>query len=552
MSPCRNLKQVFDETDRLDQNVDKSLSIKHKFQNDLNRKEFARDRDRILFTRAFRRLQHKTQMFPHEKGDHFRTRLTHTMEVSQIARSLARYLSVDEDLTESIALGHDIGHTPFGHQGEEVLDGIMCGNDNLGKDIKIPLNHGGFKHNYNSIKILDVTQSKYEDIDGLNLSWQVLEGILKHTKISRHGKNGCKECGKCWDIKRYVNDKKLVERLYLNHDYSVTLEGQIVAIADEIAQRQHDIDDGLRGIPSINIEDICENIIKDSLKLMRESEISMGEMSDFEKKHLQDCIDLLNELISRLKKNKQFTSRMYKKASLVRNVLEYFILDVFATTKHNYSKMSEKINDKIILYASQNNKIILDQKIVSFSEIATKLDNSIESYIKTQIINSYDINKSNGKSKYIIRQLFKAYYKNPLQMPHYTLKRLEKKLVQNSKTCTIIIKNNSSSEKRLEDISFKYGDRIEIDSLISILKLEKLDENIVNPKLIVLKDKDGRKSEFKRINELDSEKLTSDNEKILKYLMENNYAYLSTICDYIAGMSDNYAKKEFKDLYLVD
>ena len=552
MSPCSNLKQVFDETDRLNQSVEQSVSINHKFQKDLKRNGFARDRDRILFTRSFRRLQHKTQMFPYEKGDHFRTRLTHTMEVSQIARSLARYLSVDEDLTESIALGHDIGHTPFGHQGEEVLDGIMCGNDNLGKDIKIPLNHGGFKHNYNSIKILDVTQSKYEDIDGLNLSWQVLEGILKHTKISRHEKIECNECGKCWDIIRFVNDKKLVERLYLNHHFSVTFEGQIVAIADEIAQRQHDIDDGLRGLLSIKIDDVYETIIEYSLELIHESEISIDKISDLGKEHLQDCIDLLNELIGRLKKNKESKSRMYKNTSLIRNILEYFILDVFATTKHNYNNISEKNNDEIIPYASQSYKIILDQKIVSLSDIAKKLDDFIESYIKTQIINSYDINKANGRSKYIIRQLFKAYYKNPLQMPHYMLKRLEKKLKQNPESCSININSNTSSEKRLEDISFKSGDRTEIDYLVSILKLEKLDVNIVNHEIIVLVDEDKRRSEFNRINELNSKKLTSDNEKILKCLIENNYAYISTICDYIAGMSDNYAKKKFKDLYLVD
>ena len=554
MSPCSNLKQVFDETDRLNQYVEQSVSIKHKFQKDMNRNGFARDRDRILFTRAFRRLQHKTQMFPYEKGDHFRTRLTHTMEVLQISRSLARYLSVEEDLTEAIALGHDIGHTPFGHQGEDVLDGIMCGKDNLGKDIKIPLNHGGFKHNYNSIRILDVVQSKYEDEYGLNLSWQVLEGILKHTKTTRCEKSECKGCGKCWDIKRFVNNKKLIERLYLKHNFSVTLEGQIVAIADEIAQRQHDIDDGLRGLPSIiKIDDMYEKIIEDSQEIIKETEISMNEKTDFEKKHLRDCIDLLNELISILKKNKESTSQMYKKTSLVRNILEYFILDVFATTKHNYNNISEKQNYKIVPTTSQNNKTILDREIVLFSNIARKLDQQIEIYIKKQIINSYDINKANGRSKYIIRQLFKAYYKNPLQMPHYVLKRLEKNLKQNSEYCSVKIRSNSSSEKRLETTKFRDGDQTEINSLVRILKFEKLDENIINQKSFLnhLVD-DNLINELKRINGTDSEKLTSECDKFLECLLENNYAYLSMICDYIAGMTDNYAKKEYKDLYLVD
>jgi len=553
MSPCSNLKQVFNKTDRLDQNVDNSLSIGKKFQKNMNRKEFARDRDRVLFTRAFRRLQHKTQMFPYEKGDHFRTRLTHTMEVSQIARSLARYLSVDEDLTESIALGHDIGHTPFGHQGEEMLDGIMRGDDNLGNDIKISFNHGGFKHNFNSIKILDFTQSKYEDINGLNLSWQSLEGILKHTRIKRHEKDECKECGKCWDIKRFVHDRKLVDLLYLNYNYSVTFEGQIVAIADEIAQRQHDIDDGLRGLPSnIKIDDVYEKIIETSQKIINTSEFSNNEVFGFEKEHLQDSIDLLNELVERLKINKVSESLKYKKVSLVRNILEYFILDVFITTKYNYNNMSEKQNYKIIPYTAKNNKIILNEKIVSFSNIAKKLDDSIENYIKTQIINSYDINKANGRSKYIIRQLFKAYYKNPLQMPHYMLKRLEKKLKDNSELYSIDIKINSSFKNKLKDIRFKDGNRIEIDLLVEILKLENLNENIANPEAIIQNNNETQKTEFKRIYELDPEKITSDRNRFMKYLIENNYAYLSTICDYIAGMSDNYAKKEFKDLYLVD
>jgi len=554
MSPCSNLKQVFDETDRLNHGVEQSVSIKHKFQKDMNRNEFARDRDRILFTRAFRRLQHKTQLFSYEKGDHFRTRLTHTMEVLQISRSLARYLSVDEDLTEAIALGHDIGHTPFGHQGEDVLDGIMCGKDDLGKDIKISLNHGGFKHNYNSVRVLDVVQSKHKDENGLNLSWQVLEGILKHTKTTRCEKSECKECGKCWDIKRFVNNKKLIERLYLEHGFSVTLEGQIVAIADEIAQRQHDIDDGLRGLPSIiKIDDMYEQIIEDSQGIIKNTEISMDEKTDFEKNHLRDCIDLLNELIDILKKSKESKSRMYKKTSLVRNILEYFILDVFATTKHNYNNISEKQSYKIIPYTSQNNKTIVDQEIVLFSDIAIKLDQQIKIYIKKQIINSYAINKTDGRSKYIIRQLFKAYYKNPLQMPQYVLKRLEKNLKQNSESCSVKIRSNSSSGKGLEMIRFRDGDQTEINSLVCILKFEKLDKNIVDQKSFLTRLADKNLiTEMKKINGADSEKLTSEYDKLLECLLENNYAYLSMICDYIAGMTDDYAKREYKDLYLVD
>lgn len=228
------LKQQFQKSDRLNNKIEEKLPLKCQILNDTERSEFARDRDRILFSRPFRRLQHKAQVFSNEKGDHYRTRLTHTLEVCQISRSLARYLDANEDLAEAIALGHDIGHAPFGHQGERVLDEVMSGEDNLGL-IKYPLNLGGFNHNYNSIRILDVVQSKYENYEGLNLSWQVLEGILKHTKTKSK-----------WDIKRFVNNESLIGKLHLDSKFSVTLEGQIVEVADEIAQRQHDIDDGLR------------------------------------------------------------------------------------------------------------------------------------------------------------------------------------------------------------------------------------------------------------------------------------------------------------------
>ena len=141
------------------------------------RNEFARDRDRIIYSTAFRRLEHKAQVYSHEKGDHYRTRLTHTLEVTQIARGISRNLGLNEDLTEAIALGHDIGHTPFGHAGEEVLDKIMRGEDDLGGKFKYNIDYGGFKHNFNSLKILDVIERKYENEKGLNLTWQVLEGI---------------------------------------------------------------------------------------------------------------------------------------------------------------------------------------------------------------------------------------------------------------------------------------------------------------------------------------------------------------------------------------
>lgn len=545
MSPCSNLRQKFDITDRLDQEVEENIAIKHEFQNDLRRNGFAKDRDRILFTNAFLRLQHKTQVFSNEMGDHFKTRLTHTLEVSQIARSLARYLSVDEDLVEAIALGHDIGHTPFGHEGERMLDDIMSGEDTLGMDDIIELNHGGFKHNFNSVKILDVTQPKFINKNGLNLSWQVLEGIVKHTKIHRHERNECNKCGNCWDINRFISDNKLINRLYLNYDFSVTLEGQIVAIADEIAQRQHDIDDGLKGLPNIKLESFYEEIINMSYKIIKDFENSIDKniFIEEEKYHLHKCCDLLKQFVEKLKQNNKLPSYFHKKESLVRNIIEYFILDVFATTKYNY--ISDKHN-KILQINSQRKNLLLEEQIATFSDIALRLNKFIDSYVKKQIINSFDINKYDGKSRYLIRQLFKAYYNNPLQMPHYALKRLERQIKKNSKIYSIKLKSNSPNNKRLENIQFKDGNRNEINSLISTLKLKNLDNNIANYDKILNRLEINT---FTKIDDIAFEKLTSDDDKFLKCLLENNHAFFSTICDYISGMSDNYAKKEYDDLY---
>lgn len=193
------------------------------------RAAFQRDRDRIIHSRAFRRLKHKRQVFLITEGDHFRTRLTHTLEVAQISRTIGRSLGLNEDLLEAVALGHDLGHTPFGHLGESVLDEILQGRDDLhGALARTP--HGGFKHNYQSLRIVDALEMKYE-FPGLNLTAPVREGILKHTRLKRE--------------QIHYADLDL-SRVHFERDHSATVEGQVVAIADEVAQRTHDFEDGLR------------------------------------------------------------------------------------------------------------------------------------------------------------------------------------------------------------------------------------------------------------------------------------------------------------------
>jgi len=205
------------------------------------RSEFQRDRDRIIHSTAFRRLQHKTQVFLHHEGQHFRTRLTHTLEVSQMARSLARALRLNEDLAEAVALAHDLGHTPFGHAGERVLDEKMRA-------------WGGFDHNIQAMRVVTRLENRYAGHDGLNLTWETLEGILKHNgplidaagkPVGRYAREG---------LPAGLDDIPATEDLQLATYAS--LEAQCAAIADDIAYNAHDIDDALRA-ELITLDDLA-------------------------------------------------------------------------------------------------------------------------------------------------------------------------------------------------------------------------------------------------------------------------------------------------------
>src|SRR5450755_443107 len=184
----------------------------------LTRSPFQRDRDRIIHSAAFRKLQYKTQVFVNHEGDFFRTRLTHSIEVAQIARSIARELGLDEDLTEALALAHDLGHPPFGHSGEDALASAMK-----------PF--GGFDHNAQSLRVVTLLESRYAAFDGLNLTWETLEGLAKHN-------------GPLRKPPAYVLDYTAKHDLELSTHASA--EAQVAALADDIAYHSHDIDDGWR------------------------------------------------------------------------------------------------------------------------------------------------------------------------------------------------------------------------------------------------------------------------------------------------------------------
>jgi dGTPase len=195
------------------------------------RSPFRRDCDRVIHSTAFRRLKHKTQVFVFHEGDHYRTRLTHSLEVAQIARALARQLGLDEDLTETLALAHDLGHPPFGHAGERALDSCLHA-------------HGGFDHNAQTLRVITSLEHRYPEFDGLNLSWESLEGIVKHngplmardgTPVGRYRAHGVP-----------VGISQFVAAYDLELWSFASLEAQVAAIADDIAYDAHDIDDGLR------------------------------------------------------------------------------------------------------------------------------------------------------------------------------------------------------------------------------------------------------------------------------------------------------------------
>ena len=278
------------------------------------RNDFQRDRDRIIHSTAFRRLKHKTQVFVNTTGDHFRTRITHSLEVSQIARTLSKFFRLNEDLSESLSLAHDLGHTPFGHAGEEVLNNCMK-------------NFGGFDHNIQTLRIITILENRYYNFKGLNLSIETLDGLIKH--------NG-----------PLNNVKKLDEILGRNFfkkkiDFSLysSLEAQIASISDDIAYNSHDLEDGLKS-----------NL--------------------FELKNLKD-IPILNSIISKHSKKLKKHSIDLVIRQIIREVINEMVRDVIITTQKNIRQNKVKnLNDvyksKIPLVSFSQKMMIFDRKIKNF------------------------------------------------------------------------------------------------------------------------------------------------------------------------------------------
>lgn len=312
------------------------------------RTHYQRDRDRVIHSRAFRRLEYKTQVFLNGTGDHFRTRLTHTIEVAGIARNIARALRINEDLAEAIALAHDLGHSAFGHRGEAVLNRLMK-------------SHGGFEHNKQSLRVVEDIEQKYPRFPGLNLSWEVREGLVKHFTAYDH------------PSKRPDFDAK-----------SSSLEAQVANLADEVAYYSHDLDDGL------------DAALLDETHLAKNARI----WRDASRLVVKQCgADLPSE------------SRRY---FTIRNIIDDQVRDIVTTTEQNIRRAKVKTADDVRLRA---------RPLVRYSPKRRDFNLELREYLYKNLYYNPEVHGPNLKAGKMLEALFGHYMKNPDQIGSFYKRR---------------------------------------------------------------------------------------------------------------------------------
>jgi dGTPase len=325
------------------------------------RSPFRRDCDRVIHSTAFRRLKHKTQVFVFHEGDHYRTRLTHSLEVAQIARALARQLGLDEDLTETLALAHDLGHPPFGHAGERALDACLHA-------------HGGFDHNAQALRVITSLEHRYPDFDGLNLTWESLEGIVKHngplTERSGAAAGRYRDRGIPSGISEY-------DQIYGLELWSfASLEAQAAAIADDIAYDAHDIDDGLRaGLFGV-----------DDLKVMPLTAAMIAEIA----KHYPDLDD------------------DRRGAELVRELISYLIGAVISEARRRLEAAKPQSVDDV-----RNHGEVL----IAFPAGVAQAEAEIKSFLKLRMYRHPRVMRVMGEAEQILFDLFARYQRTPGDLP---------------------------------------------------------------------------------------------------------------------------------------
>jgi dGTPase len=325
------------------------------------RTDFRRDCDRIIHSTAFRRLAHKTQVFVFHEGDHFRTRLTHTLEVAQIARSLARALGLDEDLSETLALAHDLGHTPFGHAGERALDRCLAG-------------AGGFDHNAQTLRVVTTLERRYAAFDGLNLTWETLEGLVKHNgpltgrdgqPVGRYREHG---------VPRPILDYNRLQDLELWSFASA--EAQVAAIADDIAYDAHDIDDGLRA-DLFALDDLAE-------------------------------VGFLRDLLSEIRGRHAAIEPARAGHELVRRVITRLIEDVIGETAARLKRLSPSSADDVRAAPSA---------VGAFSSAMAEADRAIKGFLHPRMYRHHRVTRIMGEAETVLSDLFWRYAEHPDDLP---------------------------------------------------------------------------------------------------------------------------------------
>jgi dGTPase len=319
------------------------------------RSPFQRDRDRIIHSTAFRRLKHKTQVFVYHEGDHYRTRLTHSLEVAQIARTICRTLRLDEDLGEAVALAHDLGHTPFGHAGEEALHAAMKP-------------YGGFDHNAQTLRILTKLEERYAEFNGLNLTWETLEGAVKHNGPLL--KDGRTLTDLPAAIVEYCQDHDLELDGYAGP------EAQIAALSDDIAYNNHDIDDGLRA-GLFEVADLMElPLVGDMFGVVTKKYPGIGH------------------------------ARLIHEA--VRRVINAMVEDVLAETRRRLAEAAPK---------SVADIRGLGRPVVAFSPHMTATDRTVKAFLYKRMYEHWKLNRSHSKARRVVTDLFGLLFAEPNCLP---------------------------------------------------------------------------------------------------------------------------------------
>jgi dGTPase len=326
-----------------------------------NRSDFRRDCDRIIHSTAFRRLAHKTQVFiPHE-GDHYRTRLTHTLEVTQVARSLARALGLDEDLAEASALAHDLGHPPFGHAGERALDRCLAA-------------HGGFDHNAQTLSVVTRLERRYADFDGLNLTWDTLEGLVKHngplTDAAGRAIGHCAEKGIQDGILEYCKQQDLDLSRY------PSAEAQAGAIADDIAYDAHDIDDGLRA-ELFSLDDLAR-------------------------------VGLAGDILDEIAKHHGAVDPVRRGHELVRRLITRMIADVLAQSTQRVAALGARSVDDVRGASAP---------VVGFSPAMAAADRAIKAFLLPHMYRHTRVMRIMGDAEGVLEDLFRRYSVEPNELP---------------------------------------------------------------------------------------------------------------------------------------